>query len=95
MERKNPSELFFYNSFRTKVSNKIKVNHFNNVEQNTSKRLGNIFVVLQKDNNTVVVIAVVVLIIKHLILSLWVKILIYDNHQYFRYGIFGIVVVIR
>lgn len=53
------------NAFRTKVSNKIKMNPFNNAEQDTSKLFLSFFkhfffVVMHKDSNTFVVVVVVV-----------------------------------
>lgn len=58
-EKKMNASKVFNNALGTKVSSKIKINHFNNVEEDTSKlsSLPSIFfIVLNRDNNTLLLL---------------------------------------
>ena len=78
--KKMNASKFFPHALRTKVSNKIKTNHFNNVEQNTSK-LFLLFWAHILRSWTKAVILCCFAVIKHHILSLWIKIFISNNNH--------------
>ena len=78
--KKMNASKFFPHAFRTKVSNKIKTNHFNNVEQNTNK-LFLLFWAHILRSWTKAVILCCFAVIEHHIISLWIKILISNNNH--------------